>query len=335
MSNNTGLRLFQWGDESGGAAGTAVPATSKIAVRDIEFEETGVVNRPPLAKGLLVRNPGNETAISRGTNFHVPDTEVVFNQLQHWLSMTGLGSPAAGGDHNPGSSWTFTKSLTTPGTPKTFTIERRLTDGSSPVDHEWAYCFLQKFRLVYQVDQPLMFSADGVARRQQSSTLTNSLAMPTIVTNPSPLARIWINGSWNDLGVSQVTGQVLGATIEISTGLKPKMTLDGRTDLDFTTFVFDPKEFGVNVEITMMMGAQYAAEKVAAMAQDTRGIRLRILNASYYDLYLDMLLKYTNPDLFSVGSEDGQDVLTLSLQDATDGSNVFEASAYNTSAVYT
>lgn len=319
------LRTFQWGRE--GTRGTAVAATSKMAVVDVEFSPLDKVDRPKLKKGLLHRNPGSETIISRGTAFRIPETPVIYDQIQNYLLASIKGAVAPTGT-NP-YTWTVARLLTADPNPDTFTLERRMSDGTTPIDNEWAYAFLTQIHFSYQVDQPLRFSADGICRRIQGSTLTPALAMPTIEIPPTPLAKMWIDSTWANLGVTQVVAQVLRATVTYHTGLVPKPTFDGRSDLDFTTYVFDASACGVDAEITVMAGAQYAIEKTAAEAQTIRAVRLTTLGTSSRELTLDMLVKHDLASSFALGADSGQDTFTMKLTDTDDATNMFQAKVVN------
>lgn len=330
-------RAYQWGKEA--TRGTAVPATSKIAVGTIDFDPLDAVHRPALAKGVLLRNPGNETVITRGTGLAVPETELIYDQIQNFLSSLkgGVTPVGAGAD----KTWTFAPSLTADPAPDSWTIERRLSDGTNFIDNEWAYCLWSELKFLYQIDRPLMLSATGFGRRVQSSTLTAALSLPTVEIPPTALAQVWIDSTWAALGTTQVTGQVLKAEITIKTGLKPKLTFDGRADLDFTTYVFDAKERGIDATMTMMVKAssgQYATEKTAAEAQTLRAMRFKVLGtvvgASNREFSLDMLLKHEKGSLFMVGQEDGQDIFDSVLVEATDATNWLSAKVVNAVAAY-
>lgn len=328
------LRLFQWGKES--TRGTAVAATSKVAVEEIAFEEDDQVYRPRLAKGLLHRNPGSETVVQRGTSWKVPKTPVIYDQLQHWLSMAVKGGVTATGV-DP-YTWTFARSLTADPAPDSWTLERRLSDGTDSIDYEWAYALLSKLQITYEVDKALMLSAEGFARRVQASTLTGALTMPTIEIPPGALAKIWIDATWANLGTTQITGQVLQADVTFLTGLAPLMAFDGRADLDFSSYVLNPAGVGLDVEITMLVKAssgQFATEKTAAEAGTLRAVRLEVLGTQSRELELDMLLKHEKGSLFAVKAQDGQDIVTLKLTDSDDGTNMFQAKVVNKTNVYT
>jgi len=326
----TALQTLQWGKET--TRGTAVAATSKIAVEGIQFAADDEMARPRLAKGLLTSVPGDETVTRRGTTFSIPETPLVYDQHQHFL----LGCVKGGVTSSPGTgapeTWTFLRSLTADPAPEARTLERRLSDGTNFIDNEWSYALFSQLRWIYAIDQPLRFAAEGFARRIQSSTLTAGQAMPTIAIPASPLAKIWIDATWAALGTTQITAQVLSADITFRSGLMPKWTLDGRTDLDWTTHILNPEAIGIDATIRMLIKAdsgQFATEKTAAAAGTLRAVRLEILGASSNEFELDMLLKHQVPEIQTIGSEDGQDIVEMKLVNSTDGTEMFSAKLVN------
>ena len=324
------LRTFQWGKET--TRGTAVAATSKIALEGMDIESTDTVYRPQWLVGKLHRYPGgNETAITRGTIWKIPETPVIYDQLQHLFSMSIKGGVTATGV-NP-YTWSFARSITADPAPDSWTLERRLTDGSTPVDNEWAYALCGKLTFHYQLDQPLKVEAEGFARRVQASTLTPALSLPATEVASSH-ASCYIDSTWANLGVTQITGQVLEAKVEFLTGLMPFDTLDGRTDLDFTTYVFNGANTGLNVTLRMLSGAQYSTEKTAAEAQTLRAIRLDVTGSASRELKLDMLVKHEGGSLVKVDEVDGQDVFEMKLVDSDDGTNLFAATLVNAVNTY-
>lgn len=327
-----GLRLFQWGQEVDGTPGTAVAATSKLAVNDIKFTPLDAIARPKLAKGLVIDNPGNETPVTRGTRFSVPDSPVSYDQIHNWLGMAVSETPAATGV-NP-YTWTHVRDIAADPDINTRTLERRITDGANPIDNEWAYAFLESITFKYKPDQPLIFSADGFARRVQGSTLTGAQAFPTIEIPPSALAQVHIDSTWANLGVTLVSAQVLGAEVKFKTGYKPKMSLDGRSDLDFTTHLLDANAVGLDITLRMLIEAssgQFATEKAAAEATPPtlRALRIRVLGTSSRELRLDMLCKHVPGSIQELGEEDGADVVEMKLTSATDGTNFFRVVTVN------
>ena len=328
---NSGLRLFQWGIEVASTHGTAVPATSKMAVTDIEFEETGLLYRPKLAKGLITRNPGNETVISHGTKFTIPPTPVIYDQHHNFCAMGVVGAIAASGAPSV-YTWTYTRNILADPAIDSRTIERRLSDGTNFLDTEWAYAFLSEMVWEYEPDSPIMFSAEGFARAIGASTLTAGQAFPTIEIPSAALATLAIDTAWGGLGGTPIVAQILGARLAFHTGYKPKMSLDGRAGLDFTTHLLDAADVGVDLTVRMLIEAdsgQYATERTAAAAGTIRAVRLNVTGTGSRSLKLDALVKHELPQIQKIGSEDEQDIVELHFVDATDATNLFAVTVIN------
>ena len=320
------LTQYQWGKES--TKGTAIAATSKIACQAIDWSPVDEVNRPQLLQGLTHRNPGgHELIVARGSEFSVAESPVVFGQFQHWLELL-FGSVFPIGT-NPGPyTWTFVRNASAVPNPVTRTIERRIDNGTSQVDNEWTYACLRELTITYEMNQPLRFTAQGFARRIQSSTFTAGQTLPAVAIAPAPLATAFLDGAWANLGTTRITGELLSATVTYRSGFKPKMTLDGRTDLDFTSSIFDPTEAGVDVALRLLVGGQYAEEKLQAEAAGLRALRLKLTSGAN-ELQLDTLLKHTEGSVFALGDEDGQHIVELNLVDADDATNLLQAVLIN------
>lgn len=324
-----GLDIYQWARE--GTAGTDLAATSKVLVESLNFTPQSEFARPPVARGLMQRNRGFETAVKRWTNWNA-EGPVSYEQLQNWLN--GIENDAAPTGAGP-YVWTHTMNPAAVPAPATYTFERRVTDGASPITHAWHYGMLQSLELSGADGELLRFAANGFARRiQTGESLTAALTLPTPELPPMPLMTLFIDDDWASLGGTQVTAQVLGFTVRINTGYKPLWTADGRADLDYTTHVVDANERSIEATITALLGAHYATERAAAEAGTLRAVRLAIAGSSDRELTLDFLAKHERPELFEFGEQDGQHMVTLTLQESTDGTNLFSANLTNNVSSY-
>lgn len=326
------LSIFQWGIET--VKGTAVPATSKIALTNMEFSALDEFDRLALMKGLLLPHSGNEIAVKRGTTWRISDSPVVMNQQQHWLSMAVVGGIIATGV-GP-YLWDFTRNPLAVPALSTFTIERRLTDGANHADNEFAYSFLTQISWTFEPDQVFKFSAEGVSRRVQASTLTAAQAMPTVAILPAPLALVSMDSAWANLGVTPMAGQVRKAVITFKTGFMPDDTLDARTDLDFYIHRINAEQVGVELELTVRLTkAQYDAQKAAAEAGTLRAVRVLIDDAANsLSMTFDMLLKHVNASAIEVENSDGQVDAVFRMQESTDNTNFFKVGLENNIGTY-
>lgn len=327
------LHVLQWGLEA--TRGTLVAATSKIAVpaRNFTIDESGAIYRPQLAKSLLIRNRGNETPVMHGTTWQLADSPWLYEQGANWLSMS-VGSAG----NTPSGSGTYTyaypRSLTADPAPTAWTFQERLSDGSANQDKRFGYALADQIGWKYALGGPLMFNSKGFARKVQTGTMTAAQTMPTPEIAPSALLTAFIDTSFAGIGGTQLTGQVIGAEVQFNTGFKPQMTADGRTDLDFTTHILDADSVSLSVKLTCMVNqTQLATERAAAAAASVRAVRLAIAGTSSRSLTLDMLLKYTKPEILQLGVQDGQHIVVLEMEETTDGTNPsFTATLINTIA---
>ncbi len=317
------LDVFQWGVES--TKGTVVPATSQIGIEELVLSPIDDVVRPQLARGVMIRSPGDEKTARRGTNF-VARGPANFAELQHWFGMTvGLDAVPVGA----GAPWVWTHTFDPTALPalNSYTFERRISDGTNFVDDEIAYCIGQEIMLSGS-DGLVTFEVSGFGRRTKTSTLTAAQTLATPAVEPSPLATIFIDTSWANLGNTQVTGEVLDWSFKFRNGLFPQWTADGRTDLDFTTHLTNGRDITIEATMTILLEAssgQFATERTAAEAQTLRAVQMSLSGAGDEALLLKFLAKHTPGSLGDLGEQDGQRVVTLELQEATDGTNLFEA----------
>ncbi len=322
----TGLEKVNWSREA--VAGTDLAATSMLHCEKFELEELDDVDRPKPVRGLMVMNRGFETVVKRGTNW-TAEGYLTYEQAQNLFSgaIKNVASPTL-------SVWTHTDDPAAYPSPCTYTFERRITDGTTPIQQAIHYAVVEKLTLTFAEGQPVRYVMTGFARRIQTETLTAAQTLPTPELAPMALSRLYIDTTWAGLGGTQVASQFLGATIEINTGAVQIHTGDNRSDLDFTTIGFDAEARGVSGSISCYLGAQYATEKTAAEAQSLRAIRLQLTGSSSRDCKIDFLAKYGKGSLLNFGENNGQRIITLPLEAATDGTNSFAATVVNAVATY-
>jgi len=330
MPSTDDLTLYQWGIET--VNGTAVPATSKIAIPRISFEPTDAMYRPRLAKGINVRNRGNETLVSRGTRIVVPSSPWNYEQGANWLSMSVAGGSANTPTGTNPYVYTYARSLTADPDVDSWTLERRMGDFAGNRDEEYAYAMLSKIGWSFTMGEALMFNAEGFARKRGASTLTAAQTMPAVEIPSAALVKVWMDGTWANLGTTQVTGQVLSGGLDFSTGYMPLTTADGRTDQDFVRHILNGEQVQIAARLVILCETQYDAEKTAAEALSLRALRIQVDGASSKQLQLDAMLKHEQPTVPMVEAQNGQWIVTLVFQEATDGTNLFRAKLTNTVA---
>lgn len=311
------------------ARGTPVAATSKIAIERLEWgDDDENLYRPQIANGLLLRNRGAAVAVQHGTRFSFGDQPVVFEQLPHWLSMAVRGDvqPTLEAGSPNVYRWSFTRLPTANPNPMTWTLERRFSDGNGNViDQRASYGLLSQLSFSYAQNEHLRMSGEGFARKFNSNTLTAALSLPAPVLGVSALSTVYMDDAWADVGDTVLSEQVLGWEFEIGTGFMPLHTAEGRTDLDFTKHQVNALEVTLGLRLTLLLDpTTYAAEAAHAAAGDRRAVRINVASSGGRRMYIDALMQYAKPSLFNIGEQDGQDIVEIELEEATDNTNFFQ-----------
>lgn len=316
---------------SGGVAapGTAVAATSKIAIERLEWgDDDENIYRPSIANGLLLRNRGRAVPVQHGTRFSFSDQPVVWEQLMHWLSMAVQGNafPAFVAGSPDLYRWTFTRVPTANPLPNTFTLERRFSNGEGgTIDQRASYAMLSKLGFTFARNEHLRMSGEGFARKFETNAITSALTLPDPQLGVSALSTIYVDSSWANLGNTLLSEQVVGWAYEFGTGFAPLYTAEGRANLDFTKA--QPNASGVmsTLNLTLLLDpTTYATEQAAAAAGDIRAVRILVTGPGGRSMTIDGLYQHTKPSLFKIGEQDGQDIVEIELEEATDETNFLQ-----------
>lgn len=320
---------YQVGTQS--AFDTAVAATAKLAVPRVNFQPTDSVNRPQLARGLMVMNPGNEFVNARGSLWDVPAYVCSYEQLPGWLGMIVQGGVSATGAESP-YTWTFTRNPLALPALNMATFERRMTEFTNHVDEEWPNCVATEATLSGEGGGDVNLATRGFGGAQAASTLTPSLQMPATEHVPFALSEVCLNSTWATAGDTQLLGKVLNWSLTITTGAVGLAVADGRENLDYGALVYNGRAIGHSFRMRLLQDKTlYQAEQAAAKAQTLRALRLAFAGTGSKAFNVDFLAKHTAGSLYVVDESDGQVVYDIEMVDATDGTNSLEAVVVNTS----
>lgn len=327
-------RQYQAGVET--TNGTAVAATAKLIVPDIDFQPTDNVNRPRQARGQAIASPGGEFPVVRGSTWSVPAHPLNYEQLPFWLRAAIQGGVTATGGGAP-YTWTFARSGLVDPALKAATLERRRTDFTNHVDHEFAMCMPTRIRISGAQDGDMQLEVEGIANRREGSTFTASLQGPTLVQVPFARTRVYLNDDWASLGNTLLAGKVISWSFEFMTGVKLLRTADNNSDLDHDIDVIDGREVDTRATIRVLMDKTLYDAELAKAETDPpplRAVRFKADGPSSRAITIDGLYKHTAGSLLvPVDEVAGQDVYDITLQGATDGTNFLSAVVVNTSAV--
>lgn len=310
--------------------GVDLPTTAKFVVEQFNATPSSPeAYRPKLARGLMLANRGGETVIQRGSNISM-EGPLTYEFAPHLFNgvIANVAAPTA-------LVSTHTRNPAVMPTLASFTIERRITDLATPIDHAWHYAMFSDLTLTFNTNEVWMYQANLFARRVQTETLTPAISLPTHEIALTPKTSVSLDSTWATLGTTGVVGQVLSGSIKFGSGAAPIWTADGRADLDWLQPVYSSDLVTCEVSLTVLAGAAFATEKTAAEAQTLRAVRVQIDGSSAArQIQMDMLLKHRVPELFSFEVDQGQFIYQLDLVGSTDGTNAFLAKVTQPNAAF-
>lgn len=325
MAYPVGLTEIQVARES--TAGTDLATTSKLLCTSFDVKPMSERYVPPVLRGLMQRNRGFETVTKHAVEIDIEGPVSYENGLIMLLcsALVNVASPSGLSPY----TWAFTKNPAVIPTPATLTIERKEYDGSTAIGHAWHYCIIDELTITFAEGQAAMFKAHLFGRKTQTETLTAAITLPTPEIPVTAQGTVYIDTTFAGLGGTAVASQVLGAELTMKNGAKPIWTMEGNSDLTYTVIGFDVAEIQNNLSITCLLGAQYATEKAAALAQTLRAVQLKVLGTSSRSLTLGGIYRYPTPEIVSFGEQDGQRIVTLDLEETADGTNLFTCTVIN------
>lgn len=305
------LRLLQLGFEGAATPGTLVAATKKLVgsgrmmpldERDYEDFPRGVT--APVTAGGITQRKGSALEHEG----HLTYEEILY-ALE--MGLKDVPTPTGAGPY----VWAFSPVLNAERDVRTCTAEFVVQDGSTKhYERESGYHVCSEFEVGIVAGEPATLNFTTFGRAEQVSTVTGSL---TPITGrapvPSSLFKLYLDDTWAGLGGTQKAALIRAATLNVSTGMMPDYTLDGRADLDFTQLLTGMLgfELSITIEHTAAAATEYDKWRTPAL----RFARLIADNgaagAANKKLQFDLAGYYREPPEFD--QEDGIELLTATI----------------------
>jgi hypothetical protein len=309
------------------ARGTAVAATSRLAVEQLEWSADDENEyHPKVPNGILMRYTQAGTPVQHGTRFSLAQQAAIWEQLPLWFSMT-LGAPVITGSLGGPYTMTWTVAPNTNPNPYAVTLERRFSNGlGNNIDENAAYCMLVDLGLSFAVNEELKLTGGtGFARKfaTMGGGITSALTLPDFEVMVSALSTVYLDSLWANAGDTLLAEQVIGWNWKFLSGIFPRPTAEGRSDLSFTKHQINGGERGIDLSLTCLLDpTTYAAEatRAATPATNQFAVRVKVEGSDSRLLTIDQMMQHAKP-LPPISVDQGQDVVTFDLLDCTDGTN--------------
>ncbi|MBI1296665.1 hypothetical protein GC175_17050 [bacterium] len=271
--------------------GTAVAATTVWRGPATDIEDGSPKEFIDESAGLLVPTDRVITPYEIAM-LSVPETAATFEQIMHVLE-AGIQQATPSGVGPYVRDYAY--GVSTPNAVRTYTLE---TGNKLAGDaHEMAYGIVSSFTLSGGAQEAWRLASNWTGRRKVSTTLTGALSVPSVEEMLFQRSKVYIDASGGTIGTTQVTGQLVAASVSVTTGIQAIFTGDGNLYFAAIKYTKPKVEFSLTMELKS--SGQVATERTAHANRTTRLIRLGIPGATpaNRNLNLDLAAKYT-----SVGS---------------------------------
>ncbi len=280
----TGTQL-QIGEEV--TAGTLVPATRIIVADEVRYRrQMGMRDFSSQMTGSLARSVRPNLVTRQGSEVEVT-APLDFEQI-----LWGLHAGMQGGitPTMPGTGearlYTFTPPVAADPAVETYTVEFVEDDMTNEAEMEFGFGFCTEIEITADIDGTAELRMVFMGRKTADGTKTPALTLPVLTYTPDLRWTVDIDTVWANLGMTQVTGQVLGFTWRWSDFLFPRFTLEGRLDNDFNAQAFKGArvaDLTMNVLVDPAAGGLVNLEEANKEANPPvgRAIRLELLGAAF------------------------------------------------------
>lgn len=314
------LRIYQLGKET--TPLTPVATTTRW-IGNCEITPDEPVFRPEAQTGVLVEGGGITDVIATRMANVALDGDLTFQQLLHVLHMSMKGAVTPGTVGVTGKQWVFNPTYLADPALNAFTLDRRLTDGTTTWDETVAGMKARSFNISAAIGENTKVSVDAFgAPILRGETLTAAIAVPTVGFVPSALWKVYLNDTAGAIGTTQLVCDVVSFSLNFEAMNQPKFYLSGQADKSFCGYGLKRAKWGLSLQVEI--DAAIIAEQAKAADRSIRYVRLEaigsaIAGGSAFDtITIDLPLRHATGMYDQSGDRDGNDTATLEFVDAYD-----------------
>lgn len=314
------LRIYQLGVED--PIATPVATTTRW-IGNCEIAPDEPTFRADAQTGVLVEGGGIKPEIATRMANVTLDGDLTFQQLLHVGHMSMKGGITPGTVGTTGKQYVFNPTyLADPGL-DAFTLDRRLTDGTTTWDETVAGMMARSFNISAAIGENTKISVDAFGKPiLRGETLTAAVAVPTVAFVPASLWKVYIDDTAGGIGGTQLACDVISFSFDYESMVQPKFFLSGAADKSFCGYGLKRAKWGLTLQVEI--DAAIIAEQADAASQAIRYVRLEAIGAaiaggSAFDtITIDLPLRHATGMFDQSGDRDGNDTATLEFVDAYD-----------------
>lgn len=233
-----------------------------------------------------------------------PSTPMTYEQVAH-IFEAGIKTATPTGTGPYVRVYTYPYTGTSVNTIKTYTIET----GSATVaedQYEAGYGFVESFELSGSFGESWNMASSWIARQMVQNSRTGSLTTQPVTEALFPHTKLYIDASGGTIGTTQMTGVLMSASVNVTTGLKIVPVGDG--NLYYVSHKWTQPEVTFSLTLELEDSSVVADQRDSYRADDVLLFRLNITDGTNI-LNLDWAGKYDNVGDYT--NNDGNTTVTF------------------------
>jgi len=238
-----------------------------------------------------------------------PSTPLTYEQVAH-IFEAGIKTATPSGTGPYVRAYNYPFGGTSVNTIKTYTAEA----GSSVVGedvYEAEFGFVESFELSGSFGEAWTMSSNWIFRQMLQTGFTSALSAPVVNEALFPHTKLYIDASGGTIGTTQMSGVLMSASVNVTTGLQIVPVGDG--SLFYVDYKWTQPEITFSLTLELEDSSVVADQRDSYRADDVLLFRLaitdgtRILNLDWAGKY-DSVGDYTNSDGNTTVTFDGHAV---------------------------
>lgn len=305
------LRIYQAAREA--AYGTDLAATNRL-VGELEITPVETVVMPQPQIGMMLDNPTTDQIVQRSAEVKLSG-ELTYEQILYLLEGTidGAVTPTGAGPY----VYTYTPLFSADPLSKSFTFERRLTDGTTNWDEVVNYALCKDWKISAAIGEMVKFESNWIGRPVDTAqALTAAIAVPAVNFISAADVIVYFDTTFAGIGGTALAGDVISWELAYQGVYQPKFFQDGRADRSFSTHSVKRQGYTLNLQVEW--NAQIAGLRAAAGARSLRYVRVKATSDANHIMQFDGVYRFKAGQFDQAGDRDGNDTATLELVSALD-----------------
>src|SRR5581483_7665597 len=274
------LRIYQAAREA--SYGTDLAATNRL-VGELEIAPDETVVMPSPQIGIMLDHPTTDQVVHRAANVKFSG-ELTYEQILYLLEATidGGVAPTGAGPY----VYTYVPSFAADPLAKSFTFERRLTDGSTTWDEVVNYALCRDWKISAAIGEMVKFESNWIGRPADTAqTLTAAIAVPNVNFVSAADVQMFIDNTFAGLGGTQLAGDLISWELSYEGVYQPKFFQDGRADRSFSGH--SVKRQGYALTLQVEWNAQINGLRAKAAARSLQYVRIKMTSDANHIVQFD------------------------------------------------